>query len=153
MISFIKGQTNSTTPKESPKPGIIVMSRKSKGSNAERELVHLLWAKGIAAVRVAGSGSSKYPSPDILAGDISRRFAIECKSVAAESKYIPKQEIYDLKTFADTFGAEPWIGVRFARNEWLLLSLEDLRETASSFVITKDMAQIRGLLLEEVLNK
>ena len=153
MISFIKSENTIKTPNQSPKPGIIVMSRKGKGSNAERELVHLLWAKGIAAIRVAGSGSSKYPSPDILAGDISRKFAIECKSIAADSKYFPKQEIEDLKIFAEKFGAEPWIGMRFARNEWLLLSLEDLRETASSFVITKDMAKIKGLLLEEVLDK
>lgn len=152
MITFIKSQKNVYSPDESPKPTFIVMSRKGKGSNAERELVHLLWAKDIPAVRVAGSGSSKYPSPDILAGNISRTFAIECKSVASDSKYIPKQEIVELKEFAQKFGAEPWIGVRFARNEWLLLSLEDLRETTSSYVITKEMAKIKGLLLEEVLH-
>lgn len=128
------------------------MSRKGKGSNAERELVHLLWKKGIPAVRVAGSGSSKYPSPDIIAGNAQRKFAIECKSISSDTKYFPKEEIMQLQEFAQAFGAESWIGMRFARNEWLLLSLEDLRETKESFVITKEMAKIKGLLLEEVLS-
>jgi Holliday junction resolvase - archaeal type len=43
--------------------------RKSKGSKAERDLIHLFWSKGFAAMRAAGSGSSQHPSPDILAGD------------------------------------------------------------------------------------
>ena len=126
------------------------MSLKSKGTNAERELVHLLWAKNVPAIRVAGSGSSHYPSPDIIAGTIDRKIAVECKSVKSDSKYIPKQEIEDLKIFAEKFGCEPWIGVRFARNEWLFLSLEDLKETKSSFAITKEMAKLKGLLLDEL---
>ena len=47
------------------------MSRKSKGINAERELIRLFedtnkWS----ACRVAGSGSSRYPSPDIIAASV-----------------------------------------------------------------------------------
>ena len=53
------------------------MSRKSKGINAERSLIHKFWAHNWAAIRVAGSGSSKYPSPDVLAGNNLRKLAIE----------------------------------------------------------------------------
>jgi Holliday junction resolvase len=126
------------------------MSVKAKGSNAERELIHLLWKKDIAAIRVAGSGSSHYPSPDIVAGTIKRKLAIECKSVKADSKYIPKEDLNDLKEFSAKFGCEPWIGMRFARNEWLFLSPEDLTETESSYVITIENAKRKGLLLEEL---
>ena len=129
------------------------MSIKAKGSNAERELVHLLWAKEIPAIRVAGSGSSHYPSPDIVAGTSDRKLAIECKSVRGDSKYIPKEEIADLTKFANKFGSEPWIAVRFARTEWLFLAPEDLKETSASFAVTKELAKLKGLLLEELWQK
>lgn len=128
------------------------MSLKGKGTNAERELIHLLWAEGIAAIRVAGSGSSHYPSPDIIAGNIDRKFAIECKSIKGTSKYIPKNEIYELQKFAQMFGAEPWIGLRFARNEWHFISIEDMKETKSSFAITLEKVKMKGLLLKELLH-
>lgn len=129
------------------------MSLKSKGTNAERELIHLLWANDIAAIRVAGSGSSKYPSPDIIAGDIDRKLAIECKSIKGTCKYIPKQEIYDLQSFCSKFGAEPWIGLRFTRNEWHFIPIEDMKETKSSFAISLEDVKMKGLLLNELLNK
>ena len=55
------------------------MSTKSKGSNAERELIHMFWSKGFAAIRSAGSGSMKYPSPDLLVAKNNKILAIECK--------------------------------------------------------------------------
>ena len=58
------------------------MVGKKKGINAERELIHMFWAEKWAAIRVAGSGSSKYPSPDILAGNNLRKLAIECKAIS-----------------------------------------------------------------------
>jgi Holliday junction resolvase len=127
------------------------MSLKSKGINAERELIHLFWGKNIPAVRVAGSGSMRYPAPDIIAGTIERKFAIECKSVKGTTKYIPIEEIEELQKFADLFGCEPWIGMRFARNNWLFLSLEDLHKTAKSYAITIESAKQKGLLLEELI--
>jgi Holliday junction resolvase len=52
---------------------------KAKGSKGERELVAFFNENGWNCVRIAGSGSSKYPCPDILAGNAIRRLAIECK--------------------------------------------------------------------------
>lgn len=127
------------------------MSQKSKGTNAERELIHLLWSKGYAAVRVAGSGSSRYPSPDILAGNIQRKLAIECKSVKATSKYLPKEEVLALQEFCGTFGCEAWIGIRFARNEWFFVAPEDLRETPSSYMVSTELVKLKGILLDELL--
>ena len=82
------------------------MSRKSKGINAERELIHKFWANGWAALRSAGSGSMRYPSPDIIAAKINRRIAIEAKVSAEESKYLGKEEVEDLKKFSVLFNAE-----------------------------------------------
>ena len=127
------------------------MKRKTKGINAERELIHLLWAKGWPAVRVAGSGSSRYPSPDILAGNGSRSLAIECKSSGSRTRYLPKEEIENLLLFARQFGAEPWIAMRFNKMQWLFLPAEDLRETDKNYVINAEHAKLHGLILDELI--
>ncbi|HII16670.1 TPA: Holliday junction resolvase [Candidatus Woesearchaeota archaeon] len=127
------------------------MSRKTKGINAERELIHLLWAKGFAALRVAGSGSMRYPSPDIIAGKLDRKIAIECKTSIADRKYIPWENIGQLIRYAAIFGAEPWLAVRFSKTPWLFLSLDDITQVGENVLITKEQAQLKGLLLEEVI--
>jgi len=128
------------------------MSRKSKGINAERELIHKFWATNKwSAVRIAGSGSMRYPSADILASNKIRRLAIECKTSKGDNKYLPKEDIEQLKNFADIFGAEPWIGVKFSRTEWLFLSLDDLKDTGANYLVSKDIAEKKGLLFEELI--
>lgn len=126
------------------------MSLKSKGTNAERELVHKFWAHGWACIRVAGSGSSKYPSPDLLVGNARRKLAIECKLTSDTSKYFDKKEIEDLRIFAKTFGAESWVGVKMERM-WSFLNLEDLRETPRGYVVNKDIIGMKGLSFEELI--
>tara|TARA_Y100000310_G_scaffold344598_1_gene458228 strand:+ start:1491 stop:1880 length:390 start_codon:yes stop_codon:yes gene_type:complete len=128
------------------------MSRKSKGINAERDLIHKFWAtKEWAAVRIAGSGSSRYPSADVLASNRIRKLAIECKTSKEDSKYIPHEEIEQLKEFAEIYGAEPWIAMRFNKTAWHFLALEDMKKTESSYVITKELAEQKGLLFEEII--
>jgi holliday junction resolvase Hjr len=127
------------------------MGGKAKGSNAERELVHMLWKGGWAAVRVAGSGSSHYPSPDILAGNNLRKLAIECKAVGSTSKYISIEQVENLVKFAALFGAEPWIGLRFDRNDWLFVGIDELEKTENNYAINLENAKRKGLLFEELL--
>ena len=130
------------------------MSLKSKGINAERDLIHKFWSTNSwSAVRIAGSGSMKYPSADILASNKLRKLAIECKVTKGYKKYFEKKEIAALKKFADMFGAEPWIAVKFKSYDWHFVSLEDLEETDKNFVIGVDAAKSRGLLFEEIVNK
>lgn len=128
------------------------MSRKSKGIGAERELVHKFWDNGWACIRVAGSGSSKYPSPDLIAGNNIRKVAIEVKTTKDDSKYFPEQEIEQLKQFASIFGAEPWIAVKFGKN-WYFINPEDLKETKQfNLSIKKSDVELRGLSFEELIN-
>ena len=129
------------------------MSLKSKGINGERSIVHEFWKTGIwAAHRIAGSGSSKYPSPDIIASNNLRKLAIEVKTTKSNSVYIPKAEIAALKEFSTMFGAEPWIAVRFDRDKTYFIMLEDMKETDSSFVVDKENAARKGLLFEELVS-
>ena len=127
------------------------MSHKSKGINAERELIHAFWAVKWAAIRVAGSGSSRYPSPDVLAGNASRRVAIECKASKDLVKYLTQKEVSELKTFSEIFGAEAWIGMRFNDMKWYFLALEDLRKTGKSLSISVELAKRKGLTFEELV--
>lgn len=129
-----------------------MMSRKSKGIGAERDLVHRFWATGTwVAHRIAGSGSSRYPSPDIIASNNLRRLVVECKCSKDKSIYIPKKEIDELRKFGDMFGAESWLAIKFNKEEWLFLALEDLHETPSSFSMNIEHARLRGLLFEEII--
>lgn len=127
------------------------MNTKGKGTNAERELIHKFWQNGWAAIRAAGSGSQKYPSPDILAGNNLRNLAIECKSIAASSHYFPKEEIGALKQFASIFNAEPWVALRFKREGWFFISLDDLKETNKAHSITLKTAKIKGFSFSELI--
>ena len=129
------------------------MSLKSKGINAERELVHMFWSKNWACIRIAGSGSSKYPSPDVLVSNKLRRLAIECKATKEQKKYFEKREIDALKKFAVIFGAEPWVAVKFKDHEWYFIALDDLKETNKCYVVDTDLAKIKGLLFEEIIIK
>ena len=129
------------------------MSLKSKGINAERELVHMFWAKDWACLRIAGSGSSRYPSPDLLVGNKLRRLAVECKTTKEKSKYFDKESVSALRKFADVFGAEPWVAVKFKDHEWYFVSLEDLKDTGNGFSLNVDGAKSKGLLFEEMLRE
>ena len=81
------------------------MDKKAKGTRGERELVKAFNENGWACIRVAGSGSSRYPSPDLLAGNAMRRIALECKVTADSKKYLAQEDIEQLQTFAAKFGA------------------------------------------------
>jgi len=127
------------------------MGAKTKGTGAERELVHLFWKQNWAASRVAGSGSIGYPVPDILAGKDKRQLAIECKCTKSDSQYLTKEEVADLRKFAAITGAEPLIAVRFAREEWRFLHPDALDVTPTQFVVSKKMALEQGRVLKDVL--
>jgi Holliday junction resolvase len=127
------------------------MSTKSKGTNAERELIHKFWASGYAAVRVAGSGSMKYPSPDIIASKGSRVIVLECKVTKDQSKYLEKEEISDLKTFACFFNAEAFVAVKFNGIGWFFLKTELLQETDKSYMVDVDLAEKKGIKFENLI--
>lgn len=129
------------------------MSVKSKGISAERSLFHEFWNRGWAAIRSAASGATKYPSPDILAGRGHRRLAIEVKVTKFSKQYLPKEEVFQLKEFADIFGAESWIAIKFPRTQWLMVTIEDLQHTrGKNYVLSLETAKFKGLSVDEVIS-
>ena len=130
------------------------MSRKSKGCDAERELIHLFWQTNEwTACRVAGSGSIRYPVPDIIASNQTRKLAIECKATKAHSQYIDKQEIDDLKQFATLTNAEPVIAIRFTNTPWYFFNPAALDQTDKHFVITRPQLTERGKLFKDLVKQ
>lgn len=127
------------------------MSHKSKGINAERDLIHRFWNIGSwMAVRIAGSGSMRYPSADIIASNKHRRLAIECKSTKKNRKYFSKDDINQLKEFAERFGAEPWIAVKFKRKGWFFILIEDLNKSGKNFYISDEIASKKGYSIKDL---
>jgi Holliday junction resolvase len=127
------------------------MSKKSRGTAGERDLVHRFWDAGWAAFRAAGSGSVKYAVPDVIAGNAARKLAIEAKVTTLDVKYFTKEEIDELQFFCTRFGCEAWVAVRFFRKSWRFVALEDLRKTEASYVLSQEDSERKGLLFEELV--
>lgn len=126
------------------------MNQKAKGSKGERELIRFFNENGWSAIRAAGSGSSRFPSPDILAGNAQRRVAVECKVTKEQKKYFSDDEINQLKVFSEKFGAESWIGVKFPNDPWYFLMPEDLEKTGIMWMVSLEAAKRKGLTFEEL---
>lgn len=131
------------------------MGHKTKGTNAERQIIHMFFDTGEWAVcRSAGSGSAPLPNPDIVVGSSKRGrvLAIECKSVKSDFKYLTDEDIKQLDDFSNTFGAEAWFAIRFDKRGWYFLRSESLEKSSgSSFVVTLDFAKKNGLTFEELI--
>lgn len=130
------------------------MNTKKKGTDAERQIIHMLWKEGYAAIRTAGSGSCKYPVPDIIASNAIRRIAIECKITKDTSKHFLKEEIDDLEEFCKIFGSEGYVAIKFPKIDWVFFVLEDLKITkGENFSISIEDSSTKGLTFEQLLGK
>ena len=119
-----------------------------KGSRYERELVNRFESCGWGALRCPSSGGgTDRELPDILAGlafegpskdyPISRALAIELKSGKSTTLYVDKEEVYALRSFAESFGATPLLGARFttqaSSTDIYLVKPEDARMTPKAY--------------------
>ena len=124
---------------------------KKKGSRNERELFYLFYNSGWMPLRTAGSGSTPIPAPDLLVGNGSRILAIECKSIKGKTKYIENERVEELLTFAQKFGAEPWIAMKFDYQGWFFLKPSELEKTKNGIpTISLKMAQQKALRFQDI---
>lgn len=127
---------------------------KVKGSRAERELMHLFYSTGkFMPCRIAGSGSTPLPAPDLVVGGMNRVLAIECKSGKGRRDINAKQ-IEELKLFSKVFGAEPILGVRFDNMPWYFLKLENIGKTSGkNYFVDEKLVLEKGIVFEELIGK
>jgi len=125
---------------------------KGKGSRFERDLIGELWKNGFAAIRVAGSGVSHFPCPDIVAGNRGKVLAIEVKMRTSLPLYLSKEEIEKLRKFSEIFGAEELVALKLPRKDWKFFRIKDLCETGKGYRIDEetyangmDIYDIKGL--------
>jgi Holliday junction resolvase len=68
-------------------------------------------------------------------------------------KYFTAKEINELVFFANKFGAEAWVAVRFDRIDWFFLTIEDLEKTDKSYYVDIRIAKNKGLSFEQVIGR
>jgi len=130
-----------------------MVKTKTKGIVAERELIHKFWQSGWASIRVAGSGNTSFPAPDLLIGNGEKSIALECKTFKKNNKYLKNQEISQLKIFSEKFGAEPWLAIKFNRQPWYFLKITDLSKTNKHWSVSLNLAEKKGLKFEKFLKE
>ena len=134
--------------------GRSIKNTKAKGTAAENELIKFFWEKKWCCVRVAGSGSTQFPSPDLLAGNSHRKIVLEVKVVNNTKKYFTRREIKDLEYFATHFGAEAWVGVKFLQNQWFFLPTSELTSTKSeNYVCDIITMKKKGFQFKEMISE
>jgi len=127
------------------------MAHYNKGANAERELIHTLSDLGFAVLRVAGSGVSPLPSPDVVALKSGRIIAIECKAWKGEYLAIPIITFNDEVNWAKTAGAEFFIGWKIPREGWLFIRAESFHNAGKNFMISLAEARACSITLETLV--
>lgn len=126
---------------------------KKKGTRAERELFHILHNNGFMPCRIAGSGSTTLPSPDLIVGNGKKHFAIECKVLKQGTKYLGPERVLELIEFSDKFGADPWIAIKFDYKGWFFIQPKNIIKTKNGFyAISLDLVKEKGLNLEKFSN-
>ncbi len=117
-----------------------------KGVRSERSLLDFLWKNGVAALRVAGSGSTGHPSSDIIAGYHGRIVVIEVKSTRKEAVYLDNTRVTSLRALAEKIGGEAWIAVKFLpRRKFFFIRLEDLEPAGRGWKISRGLVDRKGV--------
>lgn len=131
------------------------MSANRKGDRRERELVNQLDAAGFAVMRAPASGSATDRDlPDVLAGDDGRFYAIEAKSSSGQPIYLSGEEVEALIFFAQNFGANARIAVRFDREDWYFFHPGDLYVTdGGNYRVKKETALAEGTDFDELVGR
>jgi Holliday junction resolvase len=128
------------------------MSNYTKGARGERELLSIFGEENFVGLRAPSSGSTTQRElPDILVGRRGFVLAIEAKREGGEYKYLDEQEIEDLYYFAEQFGAEPYIAIRFDYGDWYFFKREEMHQTDSGRYRIKKENVNKGRKLSEII--
>lgn len=122
-----------------------------RGFREERELVNRLEKLGFAVLRAPASGAgTKLDRPDLVAGRRGFYIVVEVKTTRRKVLYIRAESLEQLVRFAERFGAEPYLAVKFKRSGygWLLLKPGQMERTSKGYKISVEEAYRKGMPLE-----
>ncbi len=92
-----------------------------KGARAERELMELLWRRGYAVVRSAGSGNMY--APDVIAIKGGKVLAFECKAWNREVLTIEEHQVKKMKEWSDRGKIDVYIAWKRSYKGWKIVPL------------------------------
>ena len=124
---------------------------KRNASNYERDLLRRLWDLGFVAFRIAGSGSSSYPSADVIAVKSGKVYVFEVKTTRSNRVYINQSQLWELEKILSE-GIDVFVAVRFigSLREWRLLKLQDVLEHGK---VSIELAKEKGMRIEELASQ
>ncbi len=129
------------------------MGKYRKGAGAERELIHKLFSLGFSVARIAGSGSTSLPSPDIIALTPEKRLAIECKFWNSDYLHIPVDEMEQLAGWAGRAGTEMFVAWKIPNKGWFFLLPTHFNKNKKNFTVSKKNAMKFGIPLLVAIGK
>ncbi len=109
-----------------------------KGAKAERELAEILWRKGYAVVRSAGSGNSY--SPDIIAIKEGKVIAFECKAWRKDVVVIPNHQMEKMLEWKRRSGAELFLAWKYPYKGWFFVPIHLLTRKPTGYSIRLEEA-------------
>ncbi len=124
---------------------MIFLKKYNKGAAAERELIHKLYNSGFSVARVAGSGSSTLPCPDLLAFNSKKKLAFESKAHNSNYLNISHEQIDSMQEWADNAKIDFFVGWKIPRQGWLFLKKSDFKKNKKNYSISLIQAKKKGL--------
>ncbi|AJF60642.1 MAG: holliday junction resolvase, archaea type [archaeon GW2011_AR10] len=129
------------------------MAHYSKGANAERELISILWQNNFSVVRTAGSGTSPLPAPDLVALSKEKKLAFECKAWNAGYLNIPLKQMEEQLFWCERAGAELIVAWKIPRQGFLFLRPEAFTKVGKSYAISRKKALTSAINLGIILGQ
>lgn len=138
--------------------GKELVKRRSKGINAERELVTKLWKLGYAVIRGPASGAKirRGVYPDIVVIKNRHIFVLEVKKRSKlDHIYVDKDQIEKLKEFARRSGGEALIAVKISEfRVWKAIPITYVKEVSNNKIrIDKEIIEKAQDLFEYLNNR
>jgi len=129
------------------------MAHYNKGANAERELLRIIYEKGFGCVRIAGSGATILPSPDIVALSPDKKISFECKAWNSNYLNVSIEQMTELIYWGEISGTEVFVAWKIPQKGWFFLKPEHFSKKAKSYAISKKQAFKCSKNLNVILGK
>jgi Holliday junction resolvase len=129
------------------------LAKYKKGANAERELLKLIYDNGFGCVRIAGSGATILPAPDIIALSPKKRISFECKAWNSNYLNISIDQMNELIRWGKISGTEIFIAWKIPQKGWFFLKPEHFSKKGKSYAISKKQAFKKSQNLDVILGK